>query len=138
VIPARSFACPRTRSVNSGRAATHLVEPRRVATRASWNLTISREPKIAKKYRDAARCESDAGSPAAETAGQWAVGICTTKRRCYGGTGTEVFTVRCGQVSPRFRGQGLDCVDAHVDSWRPVVRRPCSRAIAALMSTTGL
>ena len=55
-----------TRSVNSGRAVTHVVEPRRVATQ------------VAKKYRDAAARGSKAGSPAQEEAHQWAVGICTT------------------------------------------------------------
>jgi hypothetical protein len=32
------------------------------------------------------------------------------------GFGTEVFIVRCGQVSPRFRGQGLDAARAHIDT----------------------
>ena len=95
MIPTRSRDS-RTRSVNSGRAVTHVVEPRRVVT------------KVAKKYRDAAARGSDAGSPALEEAHQWAVGICTTQCRDRRGPGTEAFTVRCGQVSPRFRGQGPD------------------------------
>jgi hypothetical protein len=61
------------------------------------------------------------------------------KCRSYGGTGTEAFIVRCGQVSPRFRGQGTDAAPRRASlPWWPVVRRPCSRATFALMSTTGL
>ena len=50
----------------------------------------------------------NAGSPAQEEAHQWAVGICTTNCRRHCGTGSEAFHRPCGQVSPRFRGQGLD------------------------------
>ena len=58
--------------------------------------------------------------------------------RSYGGTGTEVFIVRCGQVSPRFRGQGLDAAARSVTplaAGRAVSR---SSARRALTSTTGL
>jgi hypothetical protein len=60
------------------------------------------------------------------------------RRRC--GTGTEAFHRPCGQVSPRFRGQGLDVRVARV-SPALVAGRAASllaRAVAARPSTTGL
>jgi hypothetical protein len=58
--------------------------------------------------------------------------------RSLAGFGTEVFIVRCGQVSPRFRGQGLDAASAHIDTLAAGRAASCSGAIRAQMSTTGL
>jgi hypothetical protein len=58
------------------------------------------------------------------------------------GTGTEVFIVRCGQVSPRFRGQGLDACASSVDTLaagraasllaRPLLRCRAPRAFSSV------
>ena len=129
MIPTRSRDS-RTRSVNSGRAVTHVVEPRRVV--------IKGRPQIAKKYRDATARGSDAGSPAQEEAHQWqwesathnaGVAVALVPRpspsdadKSLHASGVKGPTLRARRSMP----------------WWPVVRRPIAHALSAHMSTTGL
>ncbi len=88
---------------------------------------LARVLRVAKKYRDAG-ARGSAGGFAADGEGRpGAVGICTQSAGLMWSRHRGHLIVRCGQVSPRFRGRGPDAApSAGRGSWRPVVRRPGS------------
>ena len=116
-----------TRSVNSGRAVTHVVEPRRVARQ------------LAKKYRDAAAWGSEcrfAGAGGGTPVGSGNL------HNIAGANAALVPRPSSSDADKSLHASGVKASmrasRAHHPPWWPVVRRPCSRAVAARTSTTGL